>query len=183
MKRNSAKRITMLAVMTALALITFIIEGLFPPLFVPGAKMGLSNIFSLITIIILGPIDAIVVVAARTLIGSLFGNFSALIYSIVAGIISVLVEIILIYTLYPRISLLAVSVAGAVLHNLTQNIIYMLVSGSAYVMSYSPYLVIVGTVSGLIVGAAAYLIIKKVPMRSYLSLHGYPLQEKQLESY
>lgn len=172
----------MLAVITALALITYLIEGLFPPLFVPGAKMGLSNIFSLVAIIVLGPADAVIMVVVRTLIGGLFGNVSALLYSLAAGIISVLTEIILIYALYPRISLLAVSVAGAVLHNLTQNVIYMFVTNTAGVMAYSPYLALIGILSGLIVGVAAYLLIKKVPMRIYGAVYGVAAGEEKLES-
>ena len=49
-KYFSARRIATLAVLTAMGLIMFMVESLFPPLFLPGAKMGLSNIFSLLTL-------------------------------------------------------------------------------------------------------------------------------------
>ena len=51
MKKLTAKTITTTAVFAALSLIAFMIESLFPPLFVPGAKMGLGNIFSMLALI------------------------------------------------------------------------------------------------------------------------------------
>lgn len=171
-KRFTTKRLTVLAVVTALGLITFLIECLFPPLFIPGAKMGLSNIFSLAALIILGPAEALIVVAARTLLGCFFTGFSALMYSLPAGVIAVSLEAVLLYTLHPKISLIAVSVIGAVTHNIVQNIIFALVTQSAAVLSYSPYLALIGAVSGLIVGLTVYFIVKKVPKSQFGRLLG-----------
>lgn len=56
--RFPAKKIAVLALFSALGLIAFIIENQFPPLFVPGAKMGLANIFSLSALILYGPAEA-----------------------------------------------------------------------------------------------------------------------------
>lgn len=64
----SAKKIAVLALFTALGLIVFIIENQFPPLFVPGAKMGLANIFSLAALILYGPAEAFAVVIVRTVL-------------------------------------------------------------------------------------------------------------------
>ena len=125
-------RIAADALFAALGLITFLIESLFPPLFIPGAKMGLSNIFSLSALVLYGPVDAFVVVAVRTLLGSLFaGNISALLYSFTGGMAA------------------------------------MLVSATALVFSYMPYLALIGVLSGAIVGAAVLIIFKKVPLSVY----------------
>ena len=45
MKRKlfTAKRISTLAVFTAMSLIMFLVESLFPPLFLPGAKMVIDS--------------------------------------------------------------------------------------------------------------------------------------------
>ena len=78
--------------LTAMASITFIIEGLFPPLFIPGAKMGLSNIFSMLAVVLLSPIDAIILVAIRTTLGALItGSMSSWLYSFFAGVASIAV--------------------------------------------------------------------------------------------
>lgn len=162
--RFSAKKIAMLALFSALGLIVFIIENQFPPLFVPGAKMGLANIFSLAALILYGPIEALVVVAVRTVLGSLFaGNVSMLLYSLTGGVISLALSAILIYIAYPRVSVLAVSVAAAVLHNIVQNAVFVLVTGTSLMFSYMPYLALIGVLSGAIVGAVVTIIFKKVP--------------------
>ena len=162
--RFPAKKIAMLALFSALGLIVFIIENQFPPLFVPGAKMGLANIFSLAALILYGPIGALVVVAVRTVLGSLFaGNVSMLLYSLTGGVISLALSAILIYIAYPRVSVLAVSVAAAVLHNIVQNAVFVLVTGTSLMFSYMPYLALIGVLSGAIVGAVVTIIFKKVP--------------------
>ena len=76
--KNAAKKIAVLAILTALSLITFIIESLFPPLIIPGAKMGLANVFSFAALIMYSPIEAFAIVAIRTVLGAVYaGNFSA----------------------------------------------------------------------------------------------------------
>ena len=149
-RRFPAKKIAVLALFTALGLIVFIIENQFPPLFVPGAKMGLANIFSLAALILYGPIEAFVVLIVRTVLGSLFaGNISMLMYSLSGGAVSLAFSAILMYLAYPRVSVMAVSVSAAVAHNIVQ---------------YAVYVLVIGILSGGIVGAVVMLIFKKVPM-------------------
>ena len=76
----SAKRVATVGVLTALSLISFMLESLLPPIFLPGAKIGLSNIFTLVTLLMFGPIDAIILIIVRTTLGSLIvGNLVSLI--------------------------------------------------------------------------------------------------------
>ena len=56
--KNAAKKIVVLAIFTALSLITFVIENQFPPLLLPGARMGLANIFSFAALIMYSPWEA-----------------------------------------------------------------------------------------------------------------------------
>lgn len=161
---NAAKKIAVIAMLTALSLITFLIEGLFPPMFIPGAKMGLSNIFSFAALIMYSPIEAFIVVAIRTGLGAVFaGNVSALLYSFTGGMVSMAVSSLLMYTAYPRISVIAVSVAAAVAHNITQNVVFVLLAESVLMFSLMPYLVLLGILSGAIVGGAVMLIFRGVP--------------------
>lgn len=165
---RTTKRIAADALFAALGLITFLIENLFPPLFFPGAKMGLANIFSLAALILYGPADAFVVVAVRTVLGSLFtGNISALMYSFTGGLVSMAVSAVLLYTVYPKVSIMAISIVGAIAHNIVQNLVFVAVSGTALVFSYMPYLALTGILSGAIVGAATMIIFKKVPLSVY----------------
>ena len=176
-----------LAVLTAMGLIMFMVESLFPPLILPGAKMGLSNIFSLLTVIVLGPTEAIILVVIRTTLGSIFtGNVSTLMYSLTAGLVSVVVSVILVEFVYPRVSIVAISVVAAVMHNLTQNIVFCLVSNTPEMFSYMPGLALLGVVAGIIVGFAVWFILRAVPTRVFVGVADFsseplPTTEQQSE--
>lgn len=175
MKRNgkffSARRLAVLAVLTAMGLIMFVVESLFPPLFLPGAKMGLSNIFSLLALFVLGPTEAFVSVIVRTTLGSVFtGNISTLMYSMTAGLTAVAVSSVLVEFVYPRVSIVAVSVVAAVMHNVAQNVVFCLVSNTPEMFTYMPWLALVGVLAGIIVGFAVWFILRAVPTRVFLDV-------------
>ncbi len=171
--RIFAKKVAVLGIFTALALITFMIENLFPPLFLPGAKMGLSNIFSLAALIMFGPLEAFLVVIARTLLGAfIVGNVGALMYSFTGGMVSMAISCLLIYVIYPKISIMAVSICGAIAHNFTQNFVFAMANNSTVMLSYLPYFCLIGILSGLIVGMAIMLIFKKLPLSLFLKAVG-----------
>lgn len=170
-KYFSAKRVATLAVLTAMGLIMFMVESLFPPLFLPGAKMGLSNIFSMLTLFLLGPTEAFVLVVVRTVLGSMFtGNMSTLLYSLTAGIVSVAVSSVLVQFVYPKISIVAISVVSAIMHNVTQNVVFCLVSNTPEMFSYMPWLALLGILAGVIVGFAVWFILRMVPTRTFVTL-------------
>ena len=185
-KYFSARRVATLAVLTAMGLIMFMVESLFPPLILPGAKMGLSNIFSLLTVIVLGPTEAIILVVIRTTLGSIFtGNVSTLMYSLTAGLVSVVVSVILVEFVYPRVSIVAISVVAAVMHNLTQNIVFCLVSNTPEMFSYMPWLALLGVVAGIIVGFAVWFILRAVPTRVFVGVADFssePLQTTEQQN-
>ena len=159
--RESTKKITLTAILSSLATLTFMLESLFPPLFLPGARMGISNIFILLVAYLLGGRYAFFTLAVKTVVGSLFsGNMSSLLYSLPAGAIALCVELTLIY-LIKKISTVCVSVAGAVLNTTIQNLTFCLVTGALEYLSYLPYLALISAVSGVIVGFATHLILTK----------------------
>ncbi len=162
--RFAAKKIAVLAILTGLSLLTFMVESLFPSMIIPGAKPGLANIFSLVALIMYSPAEAFCVVAVRTFLGAVFaGNLSALAYSFTGGIASMAVSSVLVYAVYPRVSAMAVSVAAATVHNITQNIVFAFISASVLTLGYMPYLILLGVVSGAVVGGLTMLIFRGVP--------------------
>lgn len=166
--RFAAKKIAVLAILTALSLITFIIESLLPPMFIPGAKPGLANVFSFAALIMYSPVEAFIVVGLRTVLGAVFaGNFSALMYSFTGGVVSMALSSVLMYCAFPKISVFAVSVAAAVAHNVTQNCVFAILSGTTLAFAYMPYLALLGVVSGAIVGAVTMLVFKGVPQNVF----------------
>ena len=176
----SARRVATLAVLTAMGLITFMIESLFPPLFLPGAKMGISNVFSLLTLFVLGPTEALILVVVRTTLGSMFtGNMSTLMYSMTAGVVSVAVSAVLVQFLYPKVSIVAISVVAAVLHNLTQNLVFCLVSETPQMFAYMPWLALLGVVAGIIVGFAVWFILRTVPTKVFVGVADFADDQPQ----
>ena len=154
------------------------VESLFPPLILPGAKMGLSNIFSMLTLFLLGPTEAFVLVVIRTVLGSMFtGNMSTLMYSLTAGVVSVVVSSALVQLAYPRVSIVAISVVSAIMHNVTQNVVFCLVSNTPEMFSYMPWLALLGILAGVIVGFAVWFILKAIPTRTFAALLDLDLSE------
>lgn len=169
----TAKKLAVLGVLTALSLITFLIENLFPPLIIPGAKLGLANAFSFTALIMFSPVEAFIVVAARTLLGAMFsGNISAVMYSFTGGVVSMAASSVLLYCVHPKISVICVSVIAAVLHNVTQNIVFVAVYSTPLAYYYMPYLILLGVLSGLFIGAAVTTLIKRVPANAFMRLTG-----------
>lgn len=168
-KSANVRKLVILAFFTSLSLVTFMIEALLPPLFIPGAKLGLANIFSLLALILFGPIEALAVFLVRALLGSFItGAVSSLVYSLVAGVVSLALSSLLVYLVMPRVSVVAISVACACLHNVTQNLLFVLLNGATAMLTYMPYLALIGAVSGLFVGVVVHLLVIHLPERVLL---------------
>lgn len=161
----SAKRICKDAVLTAAALIMFMVENLFPPLlaFAPGAKIGISNAVALVTLIIVGVPDAFIVLALKCVLGALFaGNPFSIVYSLPSGLLSLALQTALYMTLFDKVSLMAISLTGAVAFNITQLAIASLIAG-ANMLSLLPAMLIASVIAGAAVGLIAFLTVKFLP--------------------
>lgn len=159
----NGRKIAVLALLTGLGLLSFMLESLLPSMILPGAKLGLANAFSLFALAAYGLPEAFLVVIARTVLGSIFaGNVSLLLYSLTAGIVAVTAARLLLF-LSPRVSLLCVSVASAVVHNLVQLAVYCALTQTVLLITYAPYLCLLGVVAGAAVGCAVILTLKALP--------------------
>ena len=173
MKNKAVKsliRITRIAVFSSLALIMFFLESLLPPLlvFAPGAKMGLSNVVILLAVIILGYLDASVVMLVKCLLGSLFTNISSIMYSLPAGVLSLLVMILLYQFLSKRVSIMGISLAGAVTHNIVQCAVAAIINNQIGILSLLPLLLGASLIAGLFVGMVVYFVVKFLPKSVYI---------------
>ncbi len=163
MKNKRVFKLALAGLFACLATITFTLESLFPPIIIPGARMGLSNVFILLSALTLGSGYGFTVLIIKTILGSLFsGNISALTYSLPCGLISLTVQLLLFYNV-KKVSLLAVSVLGAVINIILQNFVFCLISKTLEYLLYSPYLAVIGVISGFIVGLCVYAVIRKLP--------------------
>ena len=163
----STKKITLTCIFSALATLTFMLENLFPPLIIPGARMGLSNLFILLSTICIGYGYGFITLIVKCLIGSLYsGNVSTIMYSLPAGVISLVIEV-LILRYSRKTTILAISTLGAVINSAVQNLTFCIITKTYEYLIYLPYLALVAVISGLLVGYIAYLLIKKLPSKSF----------------
>lgn len=173
LNRFSTKKLALCGIFTALSLIVFCIENLLPPLFIPGAKLGLSNVFILLSLIVCGTPYAFVHLAIKCLLGSIFsGNISAIIYSLPAGFIALVFETVILFYV-KRTSIVATSVVGSTLNITVQNLTFCLVTYSVEYLIYLPYLALIGVCSGVFVGFTAWLIVKKLPNKLFIEDSSY----------
>ena len=158
------KTIAFIGIGTALAMILAYLEALIPPLFpaVPGIKMGLPNIIIVFLLYRKGPLFASTVSLLRIILVSiLFGNLMAFFYSLAGGVLSMLVMVLL--GKFRILSTVGVSVAGAVMHNIGQVLIAMLLLETPQLMYYLIILTITGTIAGIMIGLCGAMLIKRVP--------------------
>ncbi len=153
----------MYGLLIALAFVLSYLESLIPVFIaVPGVKLGLTNLVVLIAFVRLGKKDAFIINVIRILlVGFTFGNTYSLLYSLAGGILSYLAMLLL----WKRksFSLLGVSVAGGVCHNIGQILVAMTVLETGALIYYLPILMISGTIAGILVGILCKEVIKRLP--------------------
>lgn len=160
--RNKTQQLALGAVLTALALGLSTMENMFPVTAViplPGVKLGLANVVTLFALYRLGARQALTILVARCLLGSLFaGNFSALLYSLMGGVLAMLLMIAL--KRVPRLSVFGVSLGGAAGHNIGQIGAACIVLGNTAVLGYLPVLLGVSLITGTVTGLVASLLFR-----------------------
>ena len=146
------------------AVVIHFIENLVPlPIPVPGAKLGLANVITLLTLLLFGLRSGLVVAAGRSLLGSIFsGGFLGFGFwlSITAAVVSCMVMALFIpFSHRGYITVISVSIIGAVFHNLTQlSMASVIMENIALFRGYFPLLVFMAIPTGFLTGlAASYL--------------------------
>ena len=113
------KKVTIMAMCVALAMILSYLESLVPSPGIPGVKLGLANLAVIFALYKLGWKEAAGISLLRVLLVSLlFGHAASLMYSAAGAVLSLLGMILL--RRFPQLSCVFVSVSGGVLHNVGQ---------------------------------------------------------------
>ena len=148
-------RVAYFGVFTALALIFSYIETLIPVNFgIYGVKLGLANLIIVVALYKIGIGEAFLLSVVRVVLsGFLFGNYFSIIYSLAGGMLSLAVMSLLKRS--GGFSVMGVSLAGGVFHNIGQLIVAMLVVETFSVIYYVPVLLTAGMLAGLVIGIAA----------------------------
>ena len=164
--KHSARKIALLGLCTAIAMVFAWVESQLPPLAVavPGIKMGLPNIVIIFILYRMGWKEAAAVSFVRIVaVSLLFGNPVMIAYSLAGGLLSLLGMLLLKKT--NCLSTVGVSVAGGVLHNVGQILMAMLIMSTAGLGYYLIVLAVTGTVSGIFVGLCGGFAVKRIRIR------------------
>ena len=155
------KKVAMLGLTIALAMIMSYIEALVPLSFaVPGIKMGLANIVIIFVLYKIGTKEAILVSLIRVILVSLlFSNVMAMAYSIAGAVLSLSIMWLLKKT--DKFSFIGVSIAGGIMHNVGQIIMAVILLGTEQIALYLPVLMITGTATGVVIGIVSGLVINR----------------------
>ena len=162
----SVKKISRLGLLTAIALILFIVELRIPNLVpIPGVKLGLANIVTIFALYRYKPSETALILIARILLGSIFsGNMSSMIYSI-SGAVLCFAGMNFLCKIVPEKYMWIASILGAVLHNIGQTIAAVILMGTFSVIAYLPFLMLSGCIAGLFTGLCASFLTSRLKIK------------------
>ena len=162
-----ARRLVLAGILTGLGAVLHVLESVVPiPLVLPGAKLGLANAATLLALALDGPATALAVAVARPLFGGLVGGgFGSIGFWLsLAGSVAGGLAMTALWALARRgggtggLSLVGVSLAGGVAHNLGQLALAARYVGVVAAVSYLGPLLLAGLVAGYLVGRLASLV-------------------------
>ena len=148
---EKTRRFVYLALFSAMAIVLSIIESIYigPVFFM--VRIGLANIVVMVALYTLGYKDALVLSVVRVvLVGFTFGNVVSMWYSLAGSLMSFAVMALLKKTDW--FSMVPVSIAGGIFHNVGQVCIAMLILETGGVWAYMPALFASGVITGFFIG-------------------------------
>ncbi len=143
-------RLTLTAVLAALALALSFLEGLLPPLPVPGAHLGLANLVVMYALAELSVASACGITAVKAVFALLRGPVACLM-STAGGVAALLAMLLLRRWLHRGFSFLGWGILGAAAHNLGQLLMSVALLGSA-MWYYMPVLLLMAIPAGAVTG-------------------------------
>lgn len=163
------KKLTTLALFTTLALGIYAVEAALPTLIpIPGIKPGLSNIITLVVLHRYGFKETLTVLLARIFLSTLlFGQALSLLYSLAGGICCLPI-MYLVSRLLRRKMLFITGIMGALSHNAGQLLVALLITRVMGVLSYLPFLIISGIITGCFTGLCSGFLLKYLPGKEAL---------------
>lgn len=164
---SGTRRLTRLALLTALSLILFVVEQQIPlPIAIPGVKLGLANVVSLFTLYAFSRREAAAVLGVRILLGNLVcGSVSAMLYA-AAGGAACLAVLCALRGLIPPRRAWVLGILSAMAHILGQMAVAVAILGTSLVLAYLPVLLLSAMVTGAFTGTLVTLVLDRLGIRS-----------------
>jgi heptaprenyl diphosphate synthase len=99
------------------------------------------------------------------LAGFMFGNLFSIIYSLAGGLLSL--SIMALLKKSDGFSVMGISIAGGVMHNLGQVLTAMFLLDTTELAYYMAILAVTGTIAGILVGLCSAILVKKIPAKLF----------------
>lgn len=166
---TKTQKLTFISLFVAQGLVLYMVERMIPvPFITPGAKLGLTNIITLLALYMFDFKDVFLIIVLRIILSTfLGGGLSTFLYSMAGGLLSFLAMYFIKKIGKDEVSIIGVSIVGAVFHNVGQIIVAALVIENAMIVVYLPVLAIAALGTGFFVGLTSkYLLpfIKRIPI-------------------
>ncbi len=156
------RRMARYALLTSLAMVLSWLESMVPvSAAAPGVKLGLTNLVVIFALYRMGLRAAAAISLARVgLVSMTFGNAYSFAYSLAGAALSLAVMALLRRT--GRFSILGVSVAGGVSHNIAQILVAVAALGTGRLAWYLPALLVSGVAAGVAIGAVGGVLTERI---------------------
>ena len=157
MEKYTIKKITtisiLLAICIAISIIDTLISGLIIP-FMPGVKLGLSNVIILVLLYQYRfDVGFVATILKSLIVGLLFSGITTYIIGGTASLVSFQLMYLMKKLLNEKVSMVSVSLIGGLSHILTQLLIVSLIYKlGSVVFMYGVYLILISIITSIIVG-------------------------------
>ncbi len=152
--KKSTYKITLFAMLSAVALTLSFLEGLIPvsAFMPPGAKAGFSNIATMFAASSMGFVPASAVTLIKALFAGVTRGPTAFVMSFAGGMLSTVVMYFL-FRFSKNTGYMLIGIASALSHNFGQLAAACVMTGNAAALGYAPVLIISGIVTGAVTGS------------------------------
>lgn len=162
--RMTTQRMTRLALLTAAAAVLGYFDNILSSamLLPTGIKLGLANTVLLYAIYLLGPSSSVILMGLKVVLtGLMSGNLaSAFLFSMGGGALSLAMMLLVRALGKDSVSIVGVSVVGAVFHNVGQLLVASFVVQTMPLMVYIFPLLIAAIITGILTGLAGQRLVK-----------------------
>lgn len=156
----STKTITRFGLLVSVALVLGYFERFLPIApGLPGVKLGLANTMLLYAIYLMDAKSAFCLMLLKVILsGMLFAGVSGMLYSFAGGLFSLIMMLII--KRLDNVSIVGVSVVGAVFHNIGQLTMASIIVKTKGILLYFPFLMISAIITGILTGITAKYVFK-----------------------
>lgn len=156
----NTRKVTIFGLLTGVALVLGYFEQFIPiASTLPGIKLGLANTVLLYAIYMMSSKNSFSLMFLKVILsGLLFAGLSSTIYSFAGGLLSLIMMLII--KRLPGVSIIGVSIVGAVFHNAGQILAAAMIVQNMGVFLYLPVLLISAVITGILTGIIAKYVLR-----------------------